>query len=180
MYTVSFEDLANHQAGPDGVPADAMSANAPRSVPFEEAVALADMEDADARLRTMSDGGILNWSRFDIQPFARLMPSIAYLDKVDREGGIIDFRYGFVGENINAIAKRNLRGICLRDVLVGEKAEAIIQEYATTLEERVPRASSGNVSISDLTWVRYLRFLYPTRTETGLDRVFLIMLFAAP
>jgi len=155
-----------------------MSSNRPRNIPFDDAVDLADIGQADATLREVSTDGVLDWDRFDIVPFAALLPSIAVLDREEREDGLIDFRCRFVGENINAIAQQSLRGLLVRDFLIGNQAEEIVEEYAATLRDAVPRASTGNVSTSDMTRVRYLRFLYPVRTKTGIDRVLLIMLFA--
>lgn len=180
MYTVGFETLIRLAPGSEKLPLDAMSGNPPASVSYHDALRLADFQDVDRSLSAMSQDGVLDWDRFDISPFARLMPSMAVLDRLVRDDGLPDFRYGFVGENICAIAKRNLRGVCLRDVLVGESRDRILAEYEATVDGTVPRASTGNVTISDLHWVRYLRFLYPVRTETGIDRVLLFMLFAAP
>ena len=54
----------------------------------------------------------------------------------------------------------------------------ILAEYEQTLREGRPSASTGMVDISDLTWLRYLRFLYPVRRGAATDRLLCFMLFA--
>jgi hypothetical protein len=180
MYSVDFTALVELASGREAVPADAMSANPPRSLPFNNALDLAEFQSVHEIVTGMSDDGVVVWDKFDIAPFAALMPSIATLDQFKTDAGEDDYIYRFVGQNLETIAKRSLRKTSLREVLHGKNRDAILQEYGATLTGRVPRASTGNVDISDLVWVRYLRFLYPVRTKTGVDRLLLFMLFAAP
>lgn len=176
MYSVDFESIVAQSVG-NALPGDAMSANSFGSLDIEDAVREAGIGTYHDKLVALAGPrGAIDWSRFDIVELAPLMPSIATLDySITRDDP--DFTYRFVGESINAIAKRNLRGLGLRDVLVGKNRDSIIAEYGAALKGGRPRASAGKVVISELTWVRYLRFLYPVRTDTGVDRVLLIMLF---
>jgi len=87
MYSADFIPLVNPATGEDGIPNDAMSSNRPRNIPFDDAVDLADIGQADATLREVSTDGVLDWDRFDIVPFAALLPSIAILDREEREDG---------------------------------------------------------------------------------------------
>lgn len=179
MYSVDLNALIDRASGQEAVPADAMSGGAPISIPFAEALAKADFREAHELVTDMSVDGILNWERFDIIPFGRFMTSMATLDRIETPVGQIDFRYGYVGLSIESIAQESLRKKTLREVLVGDKKEAIIAEYDQTLTDRHPRATEGRVKVSNESWARYLRFLYPARTETGIDKVLLFMLFDA-
>lgn len=180
MYSVDFTALVELASGREAVPSDAMSANPPRSIPFNDALELAKFQSIHELVTSMSTGGVVDWQKFDIAPFATMMPSIATLDYFKTDQGLDDYIYRYVGQNLETIAKRSLRAVSLRQVLVGKSRDAILREYGDTLAGRVPRASTGNVDVSDLVWVRYLRFLYPVRTKTGVDRLLLFMLFSAP
>ena len=158
---------------------DAMSRRPPTSVALEEALEAAEMHDQHSKLMEISEDGIVDWAKFDIVDFAAMMPSIAVLDSVRDDAGKRDFRYGYVGESINEIAQRPLRGMRLGDVLVGEAKEKIIEEYAATLKTGKARATVGRVTISDdMDWVHYMRFLYPVRRDGNVDRVLLVMLYS--
>lgn len=177
MYSVDLNSLIELAAGKEAIPADAMSGRAPAQLPLDDALAKADFQEAHALVTDMSLDGVVSWERFDIVPFGRFMPSMATLDRQVSPMGAIDFVYAYVGQSIESIAQQSLRKLSLRQVLVGEKKETIIAEYDRTLIDAEPRATEGRLAVSDETWVRYLRFLYPVRTETGLDRVLLFMLF---
>lgn len=180
MYSVDFTALVELASGQEAVPSDAMSANPPRSLAFNNALELAEFQSVHELVSGMSTEGVVDWDQFDIGPFGALMPSIATLDHFKTDLGEDDYVYRYVGQNLETIAKRSLRHVSLRQVLVGKSRDAILTEYGDTLAGRVPRASTGNVDVSDMVWVRYLRFLYPVRTKTGIDRLLLFMLFAAP
>lgn len=178
MYTANFHGLTRLLKGREVRASEATSGGQTRTLDFASAIELAELTFVNNRLDEISQDGVIDWSGFDILDFARLMPSIAILNQVQRDDGSRDFRYGFVGENINAIARMNLRGAFLGDVLTGVSRDQIIDEYMAAITERTPRASGGNVTISDMYWLSYLRFLYPAQTENGVDRVLLIMLFS--
>ncbi|MEQ8604593.1 MAG: hypothetical protein RIB45_14860 [Marivibrio sp.] len=163
----------------EGAPRDAVSRGETRAVPLADAVSAARLEEAAAELDALSSGGVIDWRRFDVTRFAALMPSLAYLDRMEGEDGAPDFVYRFVGETIQQVARRTLRGARISDILVGEARRSILDEYAACLDQRRPRASIGRVVVSDMTWLRYLRLLYPAATDgTTPDRLLLIMLFA--
>jgi len=158
---------------------DAMSRRPPKSIDLEKALEIAEMQDPHRKLMEISDGGIVDWAKFDITDFGAMMPSIAILDSVTDDAGNQDFQYGYVGESINEIAQRPLRGLRLGEVLVGTAKEKIIEEYAAALNGGKPRASVGRVTISDdKDWVSYMRFLYPVRRDGEVNRVLLFMLYA--
>ncbi|NMM44622.1 hypothetical protein HH303_09025 [Rhodospirillaceae bacterium KN72] len=177
MFSADLNFIVARDSDPTKIPADAMSRKMPVSLDFQEAMTLGGFTKAHETVMAMADDGVVDWSRFDITSFAYWMPAIATLDRIETEAGEPDFVYRFVGESINTIAKRSLRGISLRQVLVGPAMNWILTEYETTLKEGHPRASTGQVTISDMNWVRYLRFLYPVRTATGVDRILLFMLY---
>lgn len=175
---LNFQSLSSFSRGRELVD-DAMSRRPPQPIEFSEALEIADMQDQHRKLSAISDGGIVDWRQFDITDFGAMMPSIAFLDRVMDENGNQDFQYGYVGESINEIAQRPLRGVRLGEVLVGEAKAKIIAEYAATLDGGQPRASVGRVTISDdMDWVHYMRFLYPVRRDGEVDRVLLFMLYA--
>lgn len=174
---LNFQSLSSFAKGRTVVD-DAMSRRPPRSINLEEALDIADMRGPHEKLMAISTDGIVDWEKFDITDFAVMMPSIAILDSVLDENGGQDFQYGYVGESINEIAQRPLKGVRLGEVLVGDAKDRIIDEYAVTLKGGVPRASAGRVTISDMDWVQYMRFLYPVRRNGQVNRVLLIMLYA--
>ncbi len=157
---------------------DAMSRQPPTSLDLEEALEIAEMQDQHQKLTAISLDGVILWDRFDITDFAPLMPSIAVVDKDVAASGTVDFRYGYVGESINEIAQRPLKGVLMGDVLVGDAKDMILQEYSDTLSQARPRASFGRVTVSEYDWVHYMRFLYPVNRDGNIDRVLLIMLYA--
>lgn len=173
----SLAALAKITGVGDKLPADAMSGQATHSVDFARAIDLSGFGETHERLRTLMRDGVLDWSRFEIADFRAHIPSLAYFDRVTVEGRV-DFRYRFVGEAINAIARRPLRGLLLSDVLTGAAADQIIAEYDTAIRERACRASVGRVVVSDMSWIAYLRLLYPVCTGDAVDRLLLFMLFA--
>lgn len=163
----------------DGAPADAVSRGETRAVPFAEAVQAAGLQETTAALAEISTEGVIDWRRFDVTRFGSLMPSLATLDRIESEDGGVDFRYRFCGETIEEVAQRKLRGARLSDILVGSARTSILAEYDACLRGRTPRASAGQVVISEMTWLRYLRVLHPAATDgTTPDRLLLIMLFA--
>lgn len=174
---LNFQSLTSFAKGRSLVD-DAVSRRPPKAIDMEEALEIAEMRDQHRKLMQISTDGIVDWYKFDITDFAGLMPSIAVLDSVTDEDGNQDFRYGYVGESINEVAQRPLRGLRLGDVLVGDAKEKIIEEYAAALDGGVPRASVGRVTISDMDWIHYLRILYPVRRDGAVDRILLFMLFA--
>lgn len=151
----------------------------PQAVDFAEALELGAFHDVHARLTEISDGGVVDWDRFDIADFVPYITSIATFERIETPDGEIDFIYKVAGENINRVAKRNLRGCTLREVLIGPNRDVILTEYMQTLAERRPSASRGSVDISDLTWVHYLRFLYPVRRHGEVGYLLNFMLFAS-
>lgn len=158
---------------------DAISRRPPQSIDLEKALEIAEMRDPHRKLLEISDGGIVDWAKFDITDFGAMMPSIAILDSIRDDAGNQDFQYGYVGDSINEIAQRPLRGLRLGEVLVGTEKEKIIEEYTAALNGGKPRASVGRVTISDdKDWVPYMRFLYPVRRNGEVNRVLLIMLYA--
>lgn len=173
----NFQSLSSFAKGRSLVN-DAMSRHAPKTINLEEALEVADMKDQHKKLMELAVDGVVDWDKFDIVEFGPMMPSIALLDSVTDENGNQDFQYGYVGESINEIAQRPLRGLKLGDVLVGEAKDKIIAEYATALNGNEPRVSVGQVTISDLDWVHYMRFLYPVRRNGDVNRILLIMLFS--
>ena len=175
---LNFQSLSSFAKGRVLVD-DAMSRRPPRSIDLEEALTFADMWDQHRKLEAISDDGVVDWSRFDIVDFSTMMPSIALLDSVTDEDGNRDFQYGYVGESINEIAQRPLRGLRLGSVLVGEARDTIIAEYVAALEGGKPRASVGRVTITDdMDWVHYLRILYPVRRDGAVNRILLFMLYS--
>ena len=136
------------------------------------------MRGQHEKLMSIATDSIIDWEKFDITEFAAMMPSIALLDSVLDENGNQDFQYGYVGESINEIAQRPLKGLRLGEVLIGEAKDKIIDEYAATLQGGVPRASAGRVTISELDWIQYMRFLYPVRRNGKVNRVMLFMLYS--
>lgn len=151
----------------------------PQAVDLEEALELGAFHDAHARLTAISENGVVDWDRFDISDFVPYIGSIATFERVDTPEGEPDFVYGVAGENIKRVAKRELRGHSLRDVLIGPSRNVILAEYVQTLAEGKPRASRGTVDISDMFWVHYLRFLYPVRRRGELRHLLCFMLFAS-
>ncbi|WP_425403086.1 hypothetical protein [Hwanghaeella sp.] len=175
---LNYQSLSSFAKGRPLV-GDAISRWPPQPIDFSEALDVADMKAEHRKLAAISEGGVVCWEKFDIVDFGAMMPSIALLDCVSGENGERDFQYGYVGESINEIAQRPLRGIRLGDVLVGEAKQQIIEEYTAAIDGREPRASIGQVTISDdLDWVHYMRFLYPVRRDGEVNRVLLFMLFA--
>jgi len=174
---LSFKSLSSFAKGRPVVE-DAMSRRPPTSIDLDEALDIAEMRPQHDTLMGIADDGIVDWSRFDITDFGVMMPSIAILDRTVDGDGNPDFQYGYVGESINEIAQKPLRGLCLSEVLVGEAKQKIIAEYDATLNGAKPRASFGRVTISDMDWVHYMRFLYPVRRNGAVDRVLLFMLYA--
>ncbi|RVU36834.1 hypothetical protein EOI86_16865 [Hwanghaeella grinnelliae] len=174
---LNFQPLSSFTKGRALVD-DAMSRRPPRTIDLDEALDVAGMRDHHRKLMESAVDGVIEWDRFDIIDFGPIMPSIALLDSVTDEDGNQDFKYGYVGESINEIAQRPLRGLKLGDVLVGEAKEKIISEYAAALNGGHPRVSVGRVTISDLDWVQYMRFLYPVRRDGEVNRILLIMLFS--
>ena len=175
---LSFQSIPSFAYGRTLVE-DAMSRRPPTSIDLEEALETADMHDQHRKLMEISEDGIVDWSKFDIVDFAAMMPSIAVLDSIRDDAGRQDFRYGYVGESINEIAQRPLRGLRLGEVLVGDAREKIIEEYAATLKTGKARASVGRVTISDdMDWVHYMRFLYPVHRDGVIDRILLFMLYS--
>lgn len=146
---------------------------------FADALDLGGFHPVHAQLEAVSEDGVIDWARFDITAFGKYMPSMATFDAIEGDGGALDFRYGFCGDNINRVAKRPLRGRKLSEVLTGASRDDILAEYAAVLREEAPSASSGTVDISDMTWVRYLRFLYPARRNGEVSRLLAFMLFAS-
>ena len=173
----NFQSLSSFAKGRSLVD-DAMSRRPPRTIDLEEALEAADMKEQHKKLMELAVDGVVDWDKFDIVEFGPMMPSIALLDSVTDENGNQDFQYGYVGESINEIAQRPLRGLKLGDVLVGEAKDKIIAEYAAALNGNEPRVSVGQVTISDLDWVHYMRFLYPVRRNGEVNRILLIMLFS--
>lgn len=151
----------------------------PQAVEFAEALELGAFHDAHARLTEISEKGVVDWDRFDISDFVPYIGSIATFERIDTPEGEPDFVYGVAGENIKRVAKRELRGQSLREVLVGPSRRVILDEYVQTLAEGKPRASRGSVDISDMFWVHYLRFLYPVRRRGELRHLLCFMLFAS-
>lgn len=174
---LSYRSLSSFAQGKP-VAANAVSGQAPSSVDLQEALEMADMKEQHDKLMRIAEDGVVDWGRFDIIEFASLMPSIAILDRVETAQGEPDFQYGYVGESINEIAQKPLKGLTLGEVLVGEAKDTIIAEYQAALGSAGPRASVGRVVISDLDWVHYMRFLYPVRRNGEVDRILLIMLYA--
>jgi hypothetical protein len=174
---LNFQSLSSFTKGRALVD-DAVSRRPPRSIELEEALEIADMRDQHCKLMETAVDGVVDWDKFDIVEFGPMMPSIALLDSVIDENGNQDFQYGYVGESINEIAQRPLRGLKLGDVLVGEAKEKIITEYIAALDSGHPRVSVGQVTISDMDWVHYMRFLYPVRRDGEVNRILLIMLFS--
>ncbi|MBP5855495.1 hypothetical protein KAJ83_00615 [Marivibrio halodurans] len=164
------------QAGRD-IPSDWLSGQATHALAIEPAVQAAGFARTHDRLMAAMRDGAIDWRRFDIAEFVDIMPSLAYLDRVETDAGA-DFRYRFVGEGINAVARRPLRGLLLSEVLTGTAARQIIAEYERVITDRAPRASAGRVVVSDMSWISYLRLLYPVRTGERIDRLLLVMLFA--
>lgn len=163
----------------DGAPADAVSRGETRAVSFAEAVQAAGLAEMERVLSEISTEGVIDWRRFDVTRFGSLMPSLATLDRIEGADGGVDFQYRFCGETIEEVAQRKLRGARLSDILVGSARTSILAEYDACLRDRTPRASAGQVVISDMTWLRYLRVLHPAATDgTTPDRLLLIMLFA--
>jgi hypothetical protein len=163
----------------NAAPADAVSRGETYAVPFADAMHAAGLEQTAEMLSAISTDGVIDWRRFDVTDFGRLMPSFATLDRIEGADGVPDFRYRFVGETIEQVARRKLRGALLSEVLVGEARRSILTEYAACLKDRRPRASAGRVVISDMTWLRYLRILYPAATDGATpNRLLLILLFA--
>ncbi len=180
MYTVDFSALAALLDDGDAASDMETMVRNHRPVTFAEAIGLARFHQPHEALTAISTGGVIDWDLFDISDFARFMPSMGTLDLTPVPSGDPDFTYRFVGESINAMARRNLRGVRLRDILASRTRDTIITEYVRTLQSGTPRASAGIVDISDLTWMRYLRFLYPVRTRSGQNRILLFMLFSGP
>jgi len=174
---LNFQSLSSFAKG-QALVDDAMSRRPPRSIDLEDALEIADMRDHHSKLMETAVDGVVDWDTFDIVEFGPLMPSIALLDSVIDENGDQDFQYGYVGGSINEIAQRPLRGLKLGDVLVGEAKDKIIAEYAAALEGGRPRASVGRVTISDMDWVHYMRFLYPVRRDGAVNRILLVMLYS--
>lgn len=174
---LNFQSLSSFAMGRP-LADDAMSRRPPESIDFEKALEIATMGNHHRKLMESADQGVIDWNKFDIIDFGPIMPSIALLDCVTDENGNPDFQYGYVGESINEIAQRPLRGLRLGEVLVGKAKETIIAEYTATLNSGQPRASVGQVTISELDWVHYLRFLYPVRREGEVNRILLIMLYS--
>lgn len=174
---LNFQSISSFAKG-RAVAGDAMSRHPPQGIDLGEALTAADMHEQHQKLTEISTNGVVDWEKFDITDFGVMMPSIAILDSVSDENGEMDFRYGYVGESINEIAQRPLRGLCLGEVLVGDAKATIIEEYTATLKSAEPRASFGQVTISDMDWVHYMRFLYPVRKDGEVNRILLIMLFA--
>jgi hypothetical protein len=178
MYSSDFERVARAAGARGPLGDDAVSRIEPQDLEFETAVHLAGLSDHDRTLRNMMDAEeVIDWTRFDITRFAPLMPSMATLDRIGPHEDA-DFVYRFVGESINSVAKRNLRGLRLSEILTGEGRDHILRTYRRTAAEARRHAGAGTVEVSDLTWVRYLRFLYPVRVGETVDRVLLIMLFS--
>jgi hypothetical protein len=173
----NFQSLSSFAQGRALVD-DAVSRRPPRTIDLEEALEVADIKEQHKKLMELAVDGVVEWDKFDIVEFGPMMPSIALLDSVTDENGNLDFQYGYVGESINEIAQRPLRGLKLGDVLVGEAKDKIIAEYAAALNGNEPRVSVGQVTISDLDWVHYMRFLYPVRRNGEVNRILLIMLFS--
>ena len=161
------------------LPNDPLSRDVVHRIDFASAIKAADLGATHGKLEAISDDGVVDWSRFDITDFARLMPSLAILDRKTEGGDEVDFTYGYVGETINTIARRSLRGLRLRDVFRGKACDDVIREYCEVLDQRHPHASTGRVVISDMDWMHYLRLLYPVRHKGTVERILLIMLFAA-
>lgn len=151
----------------------------PQAVDFAKALELGAFHDTHAQLAAISEDGVVDWDRFDIADFVPYITSIATFEQTETPDGEIDFIYRVAGENINRVAKRNLRGCTLREVLIGPNRNVILTEYIQTLAERRPSASRGSVDISDLTWVHYLRFLYPVRRHGAVRHLLNFMLFAS-
>lgn len=175
---LNFQSLSSFAQG-RALVNDAMSRRPPTSIDLEEALKLAEMQDQHRKLTEISDDGIIDWTKFDITDFGPVMPSMAILDNIPDDAGNPDFQYGYVGESINEIAQRPLKGLRLSEVLVGAAKDEIIEEYAATLNGGKPRASVGRVTISDdMDWVQYLRLLYPVRRDGQVNRILLFMLYA--
>lgn len=178
MYTTDFMRLARSAGAVTPPDDDAISRFEPQELDFETAVEMAGLRGHDDALRRIMDPtGAVIWEEFEIARFARLMPSLATLDRIGPPEAP-DFVYRFVGDSINAVAKRNLRGIRLSEILSGDGRIPILQAYRRTVVETRPHAGAGSVEVSDMTWVKYLRFLYPVRVSDAVDRVLLIMLFS--
>ncbi|MEX0923231.1 MAG: hypothetical protein WDZ84_10680 [Rhodovibrionaceae bacterium] len=156
-----------------------LQAEQPRRLVFEEALELGSFGEVHRRLTACSERGAVVWESFDITEFGSYMPSMATFDALESAEGAPDFVYRFCGENINRVAKRPLRGRLLSEVLTGPSRAAILAEYRQTLAEAKPSASTDTVDISDMFWVRYLRFLYPVRRDGKVDRLLNFMLFAS-
>ena len=177
-----FVDLRNLGVkGPRGSarPGEGLTPRRSQRLDFDEALALGRFQDVHDRLTAISQDGTVDWARFDITEFGSYMPSLATFDRIATPEGEADYLYGFAGENLNRVAKRSLRGLKLRDVLTGPSRDGILAEYAQTLSEGRPSASTGMVDISDLFWLRYLRFLYPVRRGGETNRLLCFMLFAS-
>ena len=177
MFSPNLNFIVERDSDAARRPTESMSGRLSSSLPFGEAIRLGAFDTAHAAVQSVSTDGVVDWDQFDITPFGRWMPALATLDRVDTEDGEVDFIYRFVGESINTVAKRSLRGASLRQILNGPVMDWILQEYNTTLVDRAFRASTGTVTISDMTWMRYLRFLYPVKTGSGVNRILLFMLY---
>lgn len=178
-YSVNLRSLGAKAPRPTPRPGEGVATKQPQRIDFAEALELGSFHAVHGKLMETSEAGVVDWERFDIAEVAGYMPSMATFDCVETPEGEADFRYGFAGENLNRVAKRSLRGLSLRAVLTGPSRDAILDEYTQTLAEQAPSASTGMVDISDMFWIRYLRFLYPVRRNGEVDRLLCFMLFAS-
>ncbi len=162
------------------IPPDALSGQVSDPVDFERAVETAGFGGIHAYLTGLEEAGAVVWEDFEIARVASVMPSMAYLDREVDADGTVDFRYRFVGEELNLIARRSLRGQRLGEVLVGDHRRQILDEYEAAIAGPALRASAGRVVISDMRWMHYLRLLYPVRVGGTVSRLLLFMLFSRP
>ncbi len=162
-----------------GLPRAGVETKRSQRLDFEDALELGDFRPVHERLQACSRRGVIDWKRFDITEFGAYMPSMATFKRVETAEGEIDFVYGYSGENINRVAKRPLRGLSLREVLTGPSRAEILAEYTETLAGETPSASTGSVDISDMYWVRYLRFIYPVLRNGEVGHLLIFMLFAS-
>lgn len=170
---IDLEKLVHAQ----GLSNEALRDILPTPLDFRRAIESAGLSGVDAGLSAITVEGAIDWTRFDVTQFGGLMPSMAVLDRREESGDAPDYVYGFVGETINEVAQRSLRGRSLRSALSEPARDRIVDEYDRVLRRREPRASVGRVVISTLEWVGYVRFLYPVRHLGRTERVLLLMLF---